>query len=60
MGTEELGGKMQTIGYLVYKEGDGLIAYRRTEEEANKHAEFLLDVDPEAEFTIKTWTQEWV
>lgn len=43
-------------GYLIFKEGDGLLAYRATEEEAKEFKAFMeiTDPDTEAVFTIKS------
>lgn len=49
---------MKTLGYLIYKEGEGLMAFRRTEQEAKEYSTFCEEVDPNSVFTIKHWTQD--
>lgn len=49
---------MRTLGYLIYREGDGLMGFRRTETEAKEFAVSCEDIDPDSIFVIKEWTQE--
>ena len=46
------------LGYLIVKEGDGVVGVRPTAEDAAEYVEFLLvtDPDPEASFSIKKIT----
>lgn len=44
------------LGFFVFKEGDGVLAYRATAEEAEEFAEFCRITEPDGEFTIKRIT----
>lgn len=44
------------LGYFIFKEGDGLVAHRTTEEEAEEFAAFCRITEPDSEFTVKVVT----
>lgn len=44
------------LGFFIFKEGDGVLAYRATVEEAEEYAEFLRVTEPDSEFTVKRIT----
>ncbi len=50
---------MSVLGFLVYKDNDGLFGFRRTLAEAEEFKASLEDIDPNGEFIIKEWTNEW-
>lgn len=49
-------GSVLMLGFFIFKEGDGVLAYRATVEEAEEYAEFLRVTEPDSEFTVKRIT----